>query len=231
MTHAPSNAASAEVTAIDTDARVPLLLAANIPFVTLGRSEGPDHAWIELDFEGVAEQSVNRLVTRGHRDIAVALPANDLNLGNLFLAGYRKALQAHGIAFRPDWAIRTESSEQGGYRLGTELLSLEQRPTAVMLSYEQPAGGLYRRLNESDLPPGPGIAVIGFRDSQQTRHLVPRLTSFTTSLKDLGMALGETLLSRMPATAKEYADRPPTMIWPLTLVPGDSDPFLNPGAR
>jgi DNA-binding LacI/PurR family transcriptional regulator len=207
------------------DARVPLLSAAQIPFVALGRSDTVQHPWIELDFEGVAQQSVDRLVARGHREIAVALPANDLNLGNLFLAGYRAALQKHGIRYRRGLAMRVLASDEGGYNLGQHLLALTPRPTAVLLSYELPATGLYRRLSESGVMPGRDMAIIGFRDSPLTQHLVPSLTSFTTSLRDLGTALAEMLLSRMPEYALSYPDSPMTKVWPLSLIPGDSDSF------
>jgi DNA-binding LacI/PurR family transcriptional regulator len=205
------------------DPRVPLLAMANIPFVSLGRSDTIGHAWIELDFDGVAQKCIDRLVALGHRRIAVALPANDLNLGNLFLAGYAEGLRKHKISFDPDLAIRTRSSEAGGYELGDALLRLAPRPTAVLLSYELVAGGLYRRLGEAGLTPGRDIAVIGFRESPQTRFLTPRLTCFTTSLRDLGVALAETLLSQMPAFQAQYPDWPPQRIWPMTLLPGDSD--------
>lgn len=205
------------------DPRVPLLVKAQVPFVMLGRAETVEHPWIELDFEGVARESVDRLVARGHERIAVALPANELNLGNLFLAGYKAGLKAHGIGFDPSLAVRARSSEEGGYQLGEQLLSMPQRPTAVMLSYELLAGGLYQRLNEAGVRPGRDIAIIGFRESPQTRHLTPRLTCFRTSLKDLGVALGEMLLSRMPDFAEHYPDWPSTKVWPMELVPGDSD--------
>lgn len=211
------------------DPRVKQLANANLPFVTLGRSERGNHPWVELDFEGVARQSVDRLVERGHRRIAVALPANELNLGNLFLAGYKAGLTAHGIEFDPTLAIHTRSSEQGGYQLGDDILSLQDRPTAVMLSYELPASGLYRRLDEAGVRPGPDMAIIGFRESPQTRFLVPSLTCFRTSLSDLGVALGKMLLAQMPAYRELYAGWPDSQIWPLTLAPGDSDP--PPGRR
>ena len=207
------------------DARVPLLAAAKLPFVALGRSDTVDHPWVELDFEGVAYQSVDRLVARGHRTIAVALPANDLNLGNLFLAGYRAALKKHGIAYRRALVLRVASSDQGGYDLGQRLLEQAPRPTAVVLSYELPATGLYRRLIESRVRPGRDIAIIGFRDSPVTRYLVPSLTSFTASLRELGIALAEMLLSRMPEYEASYPNWPTERIWPLSLVPGDSDSF------
>lgn len=206
------------------DPRVAMLTKAGIPFVGLGRSGEDHHSWVDLDFEGVAEQSVDRLVGRGHTDIAVALPATGLNLGNLFLSGYRSALKRHGVAYRPEYAIRSESSDRGGYELGTALLSLDRRPSAVILSYELVAAGLYRSLTDAGLRPGQDLAIIGFRESSQNRHLSPHLTSYSTSLRDLGIALGEVLLSQLPSFADHYKGLPHQRIWPMELVPGESDP-------
>ena len=210
------------------DPRVPLLEKAGVPFVALGRSGDVTHPWLELDFEGVAKRSVDRLVERGHRRIAVALPATELNLGNLFLRGYKEALKQHGISFVPALAIKIESSEAGGHQLGASLLELEPQPTAVILSYELPAVGLYRALGEVGVVPGKDLAVIAFRESPVTRHLLPRMTSFTTSLRDLGVALGEMLLTTMADFAESYPDTPVQRIWPMELVEGDSDPDHHP---
>jgi DNA-binding LacI/PurR family transcriptional regulator len=209
------------------DPRVAMLAKADIPFVALGRSGEDQHPWVDLDFEGVAEQSVDRLVAKGHTNIAVALPATGLNLGNLFLSGYRRALKRHGIAYRPEYAIRSESSDRGGHELGTNLLALERRPTAVILSYELVAAGLYRSLTEVGLRPGRDMAIIGFRESSQNRHLSPHLTSYSTSLRDLGVALGGVLLSQLPSFADLYKDLPRQKIWPMELVPGESDPAIK----
>jgi DNA-binding LacI/PurR family transcriptional regulator len=209
------------------DPRIPLLQQAQVPFVTLGRSGDREaHPWVELDFEGVARASVKRLFERGHRRIAVALPAADLNLGNLFLDGYKAGLADCGIRFERQLAVRAESSERGGVELGVKLLSLEPPPTAVILSYELPAGGLYRALRQHGVEPGAGMAIIGFRDSPMTQHLVPSLTSFTTSLRDLGIALGETLLAHMPMFQAQHTGLPSQLVWPLELLPGESDPPL-----
>ncbi|CAB3810149.1 hypothetical protein [Paraburkholderia fynbosensis] len=43
----------------------------HFPFVALGRSEsGGEHAWVDLDFEAVADAGVARRVALGHRRIA-----------------------------------------------------------------------------------------------------------------------------------------------------------------
>jgi DNA-binding LacI/PurR family transcriptional regulator len=208
------------------DKRIDLLVKAKIPFVSLGRSSsGGNYPWIDLDFEGVATSAVDRLVAKGHRKIAIAAPSNDINLGYIFVDSYRRALERHGIKYDPSLVIRVKSSEQGGYQAGHELLLLDSKPTAIILIYELMAFGLYRRLVEACVIPGRNLAVIGFREEPRGRFLQPSLTCFRMSLRDLGVELAETLLATMPAYAESYPEGARNTIWPLELVPGESDAF------
>ncbi|MBX5131994.1 LacI family DNA-binding transcriptional regulator [Rhizobium lentis] len=208
------------------DRRIDLLSRAKIPFVAVGRSLSPGKfPWVDLDFEGVAERAVERLVAHGHRRIAITAPSTEANLGYLFVDSYRRALERHGIRFDPSLVIRVKSSEQGGYHAAHELLQLEDRPTAVILIYEIMAIGLYRRLIESGVLPGRDLAVIGFRDAPRARFLQPSLSCFRMSLHDLGIAIGQTLLASMPAYRGLYPDGGRNIIWPLELSPGESDAF------
>ena len=206
------------------DARIEFLSKARVPFIALGRSGTKgSYPWIDLDFEGVVNRAVDRLVAAGHRRIAVGVPSNDINLGFIYLDGYKAALARHGIEVDPSLIIHAASSEQGGYQVAHELLAMAERPTAVALIYEQMAIGLYRRLSEADLRPGRDIAVVGFRESPLSRFLSPTLTSFRMSLRDLGIALGESLLASMPAYSEIYPQGLVQRIWPMELVPGESD--------
>ncbi len=152
-------------------------------------------------------------------------PSSDINLGYIFLDSYRQALLRHGLAFDPALVIRVKSSEQGGYQAGHELLMIEDRPTAIILIHELMAIGLYRRLAEAGIVPGRDLAVVGFREEPRTHFLQPSLTSFRMSLRDLGAQLGETLLATMPAYAEHYPQGARNRIWPMELVPGESDAF------
>jgi DNA-binding LacI/PurR family transcriptional regulator len=209
------------------DPRIDFLIRAKVPFIALGRSDsGGAHPWIDLDFEGVADIAVDRLVEHGHRRIAVALPANESNLGYVFLAAYRRALKRNGIRLDRRYVFRGKSSEAGGYQIGSDLLALTERPTAILLVYELLAMGLYRRLDEAGLRPGRDIAVVGFREGPQARFLSPTLTCFRLSLHDLGVTLGESLLATLPAYQGVYPAGIVQKVWPLELVPGESDDFL-----
>ncbi|GHA18664.1 LacI family transcriptional regulator [Devosia pacifica] len=206
------------------DDRIALLSKARLPFIALGRSEtAGNYPWIDLDFEGVATRSVARLVAAGHRRIAVALPSKDLNLGFVYLKGYRAALEKHDIAFDPSLVLRAASSEQGGYQIGHEILSMANPPTAIILHYELLAIGLYSRLHDAGLVPGNDLSIISFRESPISRFLSPRLTCFRLSLRELGVALGEALLASMPKYAEHYPQGVVQRVWPMEMVVGESD--------
>jgi len=211
------------------DRRIDYLIEREIPFIALGRSlSGGPHPWIDLDFEGVAATAVGRLVERGHRRIGLVNPGSDVNLGYVFAEGYRTELGRRGIAFDPDLVVRAEqTSEEGGYGGMGQLLALPDRPTAVLLVNEIMAIGAYRRLHDAGLMPGSDVAVIGFRQSPQSRFLSPRLTCFDVALPELGRRLAEGLLATMPAYRDLYPVGLVQEIWPMTLVAGESDPPLS----
>lgn len=210
------------------DARIELLNRARLPFIALGRSGTPgDHPWLDLDYEGVANRAVDRLVAKGHQRIAVSVPSTDINLGFVFLDAYQAALARHGIAYDPGLVIRAASSEQGGYQAAHEFLTMPEPATAIVLIYELMAIGFYRRLNEAGLTPGRDVAVIAFRESPLSRFLSPALTCFRVSLRDLGIGLGESLLASMPAYAEIYPQGTVRRVWPMELVEGGSDQSLG----
>jgi DNA-binding LacI/PurR family transcriptional regulator len=208
------------------DPSIEFLQSSGLPFVTFGRStSGQDYSWIDLDFEGVANTAVDRLVAAGHRRIALTVPADDLNFGAVFRGAYREALARHGLPYDPELVYVTGLGEAAGYALVDDLLCLDDRPTAILLVYEIAAVGIYRRLAEHGLEPGRDLAVIGFRDEPAIRFLVPSLTTFTISLHDIGVALGTALIDQMPQYAGHAGQRVTQLRCSLSLRPGDSDSF------
>jgi DNA-binding LacI/PurR family transcriptional regulator len=211
------------------DARIEFLGKAGIPFISLGRSQSSKNLrWVDLDFEGVASRSVDRLVAHGHSRIAITVPADDINLGHVFHDGYRSALERHGIAYEPALVYRQERVVEGGHGLAARIAATRNPPTAVMLSTEVLAPSLYRGLEEHGMVPGKDIAVIGFRDNPRARYLTPSLTCHSFSLPALGESVAETLLAGMPAFEALYPGQATNKIWPLTLAPGESDAFILP---
>ncbi|HEV2515725.1 MAG TPA: substrate-binding domain-containing protein [Devosia sp.] len=206
-----------------TDPRIEFLESAGLPFATLGRSgSGKNYPWIDLDFEGVAEAAIDRLVAAGHRRIAVTVPADNINFGPIFAAAYERALARHGIGFDPQLVFARGRNEAVGYRLVDELALVPNPPTAVLLIFETVAIGMYRRMAELGQIPGRDLAIIGFRDEPTVRFLTPSLTCFATSLHEVGEDLARALLARLPGQGAEPHDEAVRKLAPLAIRPGES---------
>jgi DNA-binding LacI/PurR family transcriptional regulator len=209
------------------DPRIDLLQSKGIPFVALGRSEtDKPFSWVDLDFEGVAETAVDRLVGMGHRRIAITVPFGDLNFGLVFTAAYRKALSRNGLPFDPDIVYQSGFGEEDGYFLVDAMLSNPDPVTAAVLIFEAAAVGMYRRLEERGLRPGEDMAIIGFRDEAIVRHLRPRLTRFEVSLHEVGTSLANALLEQINASDASPRELVQVRV-PMTLLAGDSDGRLR----
>jgi DNA-binding LacI/PurR family transcriptional regulator len=207
------------------DHRIDYLAERKIPFVALGRSlTDVGHPWLDLDFEGMAETGVDRLVAKGHRRIGVFAPLDDTNLGFVFIDSYRAALKRHGIAFDPDLIFRSYPNDRGGHEIGERIAAMppDSRPTGFILTNEMLTVGLYRGLYDCGIKPGVDFALIG-RHSTNSQYLNPKLTCFYLSLRDLGIELAETLLATMPAYAGQYPLGVVRRVLPLELIEGASD--------
>jgi DNA-binding LacI/PurR family transcriptional regulator len=205
------------------DPRIELLEEAGIPFATLGRSSsGKDYPWIDLDFEGVAREAVDRLVAGGHRRIAVTVPFGNINFGPVFEAAFREALEAKGLRFDPGLVFVTRRNEEAGYDVVDQMLAIADPPTAIILIYEVTAIGVYRRLSELGKAPGKDLAIIGFRDEPTVRFLTPSLTCFSASLHELGEDLAKALLARIPSHAGSFEGTKISKLARMTLRPGAS---------
>lgn len=206
------------------DPRIDLLQTRNIPFVAVGRStSGKGYSWIDLDFEGVIYDAVDRFVAQGHRRIAVTVPPSEINFAHLIPETYRRAMRKHGLPHDPRLVVEITWNEQGGYDLAEAIFALEDPPTAALVIGEMSAIGLYRRLRELDKQPGRDFGIIAFRDEPVIRFLTPAITRFDLSLHDLGVAVAEAVLAQLPAYRERYALGTVQKRWPMTLIAGESD--------
>lgn len=202
------------------DKRVGVLAQAGMPFITLGRTGSrPEHAWIDLDFENFAEQSVDRLYRSGHKRIAVMVPVGPLNFGRITLEGYKHALAARGMPFDPELVAHVMLDEASASAACDTFLKNADPPTGIILINEALASGVYRRLGEGGLEPGRDIAIISLEDGR-LRTLPSPLTRFRFDTREIGIALGEALLSRIPAFAELYPATKDQQLFQFEIVEG-----------
>jgi len=207
------------------DERIDYLTNVGFPFATLGRSNsgGNSYPSLDLDFEKAGCDAVERLIAQGHRRIAAIYPPRELNFGHLFLRGYRKGLRRHAIESDPSLVGNGTINEAGGYAATPEIMQGDDPPTAIIFNNDAMALGGCKALAEMGLRPGRDVAVIVITDTPLCRYFSPTLTSFSPPLESLGRRLAEMLLASMPAHAGPEGVRVLREVWPMELIPRESD--------
>ncbi|MBS1302724.1 substrate-binding domain-containing protein [Loktanella sp. SALINAS62] len=180
---------------LEQDPRIAMLEASHLPFITLGRSRTPgNYAWMDLDFEGAARQSVARLAELGHRRIAIGIPKGQANLSALYLESWRQQMQAEGLSPSDDLLFVDDFTEAGGAQVAARLLDQADRPTAILMCSEPMISGFCGGLLGAGVQPGADVSVIGFRQSPLLRHLAPPISCFDMDLDALGEDMAKAIL-------------------------------------
>ncbi|MFJ4027339.1 LacI family DNA-binding transcriptional regulator [Paenarthrobacter sp. NPDC089989] len=133
------------------------------------------------------QSATDILIRGGHRRIAFINATTPAPARDGRLEGYRKALEAAGIAFDPALVLEAFPDQEGGYGATKELLKHDI--TAVYCYNDRMAMGLYDGLRENGLSIPDDIAVVGF-DNQEViaAHLRPPLSTVSLPHYELGAA-------------------------------------------
>ena len=110
------------------------------------------------------------------------------------IEGWRFALETAGAPIpaliRGDWTARS------GYEAGQRLVQIEEL-TAILVSNDQMALGLLRRLHEVGRKVPGDLSVVGFDDIPEAAYFTPPLTTVRQDFTELGRRCLHALLERM----------------------------------
>jgi DNA-binding LacI/PurR family transcriptional regulator len=171
-----------------------------LPFVTIDGGAGDGLVNVGIDDEKAAENLMEEVLSRGHRDIAVFMLKNVTlsDNGDHFsltndnrLSGFNRALARHGLSFGAHTGIRvyhTEVTLESGRAAARDLLAEKKRPTAILCLADVQALGVYEECRFEGLSIPGDISVVGFDDSPFSAFMNPPLTT----LRQPGFLKGQT---------------------------------------
>jgi DNA-binding LacI/PurR family transcriptional regulator len=195
------------------DPRQAWLARTGIPFVGFGRiwSGRQIGDWVDVDGAAGTEAAVDHLVGLGHTRIAFLGWPRGSGAGDDRAAGWKRAVQRHGLSVRGRRAECVDEVEQACAAAGP---LLDTGVTAVVTASDTLAFGVCRALHERALAPGADIAVAGFDDSPAAALLTPGLTSVTQPLDDVGRECVRLLLDRIadPQRPAEHLLLAPSLV-------------------
>ena len=165
------------------------LLDSATPVVLIGEKtldHVADH--VVADNVAAAQDLTEHLLQTGRRRIAcIGLEENSpFTTSALRFEGYQRALRAAGI--EPDPALQIPSlsvKRADGLAAITQLLSLDERPDAVICFNDVLASGVLHGLSLAGVPVPSGIAVAGFDNIEETQYSAPPLTTIAWDTKTI----------------------------------------------
>ena len=155
---------------------------------------GDKHSSFEVDNYGGAYAMVQHLVELGHQRIAfVAGPESNFEAHER-LRGYRTAL-SNLVPGSVEIVLQGDFTQESGWRAGSQLVALTERPTAVFAGNDMMALGCMSALTEAGLQIPQDISLAGFDDIPTSRFTSPTLTSVRARITELGGLALERLAS------------------------------------
>lgn len=182
----------------DDEAIIELLRDQGIPIARLAPASTLEDALsAQCDDEQAAFELTEYLLSLGHRRIGFIKghPAHASSRERL--AGYTRALRAHGVA-RDRRLVRQGYFEfESGKRGAEALLRLAEPPTAIFASNDEMAAAVVFVARKLGITVPEQLSVVGFDDSMVAERTWPPLTTVRQPVVAMADALTERLVRRL----------------------------------
>jgi LacI family transcriptional regulator len=176
------------------DSNIRYLLETHVPFVQIGRHFDLSGAsYVVCNDELGGYQAAKYLLDKGHRDIAMLTGPSYISSARERQAGYRRALEERGIAYRP--SLVRESSLIGCSGVIEDMIREKLRFTALFAFSDMLAWGAWTALHKCGLRVPEDCSLVGF-DNIQSRFSIPfRLATISSYKARMSTAAVESLFS------------------------------------
>jgi LacI family transcriptional regulator len=176
------------------------------------------HNVVVDNFKG-AYEATDHLLKQGYKNIAAIVNSEFLSITTERLAGYKEALEHHGIKYNPS---HVKHCFYGGMVFSeieeavNKLFTLKQKPDAILTTSDKLTTGCLKTLMRRGLNVPDDIALVGFSNSDLAELLNPPLTVVRQPAMEMGKAATELLLqlieSKRPVTQFENRVLTPELI-------------------
>lgn len=198
-----------------------LITITNTPVAVLGQHvQHPAVDVVYADDESATFDAVSWLISeRGHDSIGyigvpLAYPPSPRRW-----RGFKRALDAAGIAIDPDFLMEGDWHPEGGRRAVETLLEKDRLPSAIFALNDLMAIGAILALQDAGLSVPDDIAVMGFDNMREATMVRPHLTTIAQHPTDIGYKVAEALFDRIEGRAPETRRRIES---PLKLIVRES---------
>lgn len=197
------------------DSRIQIMQDVGFPFVSYGMTEANGaHPYVDADNAWIIRTSMERLITKGHRRIALFNPPGYLTYGATRLDSYVQVLRENDIAYDPDIIAQDTLTPSFGCDQVMRMSKFPDPPTAYICANEAAALGALAGFNACGIVHGRDAVIHATDDLNISAFFTPPLTTFYLPIGRPSALLGNHILRRIngePVTNLQTLLRPDLM--------------------
>ena len=200
----------------------------NVPlvFVDVGPKR-PGVGNIKIDYLKGIRQAVQHLAALRHEQIAFISGPLELKSAKARRNAFEQAMSEIGLKIRKDGIVEGDHTLEGGIRATQSLLSLPNRPTAIVCSNDMTALGVMHKCHEEGLSIPRDLSLVGFDDINLAQFVLPPLTTVRMSQTELARLAFNALLTELER--EEASEHGTEYVLETSLVLRDSTALVNRG--
>lgn len=150
---------------------------------------------VNYDDHLAAYEAANYLIEAGHRTIAVISGLFNSNPSRERFNGFYQAVMDKQLVFDPSLIKTGDWEFESGYRLTSELLAADNRPTAILAMNDVMAAGAISACKEKGLRVPEDISIVGFDDREFSSYIQPKLTTMRLPLHEMGVEAMKSMIA------------------------------------
>jgi LacI family transcriptional regulator len=190
------------------DPRVRLLMEADFPFVSHGRTEfTTPHPWVDYDNEAFARQAVQHLVAKGRRRISLVLPGEQFTFTQHLRYGFLSAVREAGIDYEIVAGVTLDSPPPEIASALMQRRAAANPPDGYVCVGEVTALLALAALTDTGAVHGVDADIVAKRASPIFDNILPRIDTVFEDLRATGRAMAEMLLRRMNGEPQDRLNR------------------------
>jgi LacI family transcriptional regulator, galactose operon repressor len=202
----------------------------NVPlvFVDVGPKR-PRVANIRIDYLKGIRQAVQHLAALRHEQIAFISGPLGLKSAKARRNAFEQAMSEIGLQIRKGTIVEADHTLEGGIRATQSLLSLPNRPTAIVCSNDMTALGVMHKCYEEGLFIPRDLSLVGFDDIKFAQFVLPPLTTVRMSQTELARLAFNALLTELERI--EVSEHGTDYVLETSLVLRDSTALVSAVAK
>ncbi len=168
-----------------------------IPIVLINRRTQMNYDIVESDNEYGAILAVSHLLSFGHKKIGLIIGPTAVSTFKDRLAGYIKAISDAGYNVEEKYIRVSDQSHESSYKAMIDLLSMNDKPTAVFIGSGKLGGGALHAINEMKVKIPDDLSLVCFDETEWAPIVNPPLTTIAQKTYDMGREAANLLLDHL----------------------------------